>query len=382
MRAQPPAWRVRPAAPLTWGAVTMVGLVVVALVAWPASTPAHADDPRVQRAAEERRQAQQRLDQVLQRMGTVQAEVTAAEQELAALTGAVSAHRADADRATAAVAHIAQSSYRYGSTDPTLALLASDSPGQALEQARLLSVVARQGRAGYEAASAARIRTQVAADEAERVAAKLEARRDELEATRQEAGALVAAAERSEQQARATVAAEQAAAERARAARETAATAARPARSTPASAPAAAPAGDPASVSGGVACPVGQPRSYSDTYGAARSGGRAHRGTDILAPRGTPIYAYESGTVSRLNSNRLGGISLYLQGSSGTRYYYTHLQGYVAGLSAGQQVSAGQQIAYNGDTGNARGIPHLHFEVFPGGGGNVNPYPYVRRACG
>jgi murein DD-endopeptidase MepM/ murein hydrolase activator NlpD len=147
----------------------------------------------------------------------------------------------------------------------------------------------------------------------------------------------------------------------------------------PAPAPSAGGAGQ---VNGSVACPVGQPRNYSDTWGAARSGGRSHKGTDILAPRGTPIYAYENGTITRMNSNSLGGISLYLRGSSGNVYYYTHLQGYVSGLSAGQSVSVGQHIAFNGDTGNARGIPHLHFEVMPGGGSNVNPYPYVKRACG
>jgi murein DD-endopeptidase MepM/ murein hydrolase activator NlpD len=46
-------------------------------------------------------------------------------------------------------------------------------------------------------------------------------------------------------------------------------------------------------------------------------------------------------------------------------------------------VQAGEQLAYNGDTGNARGTrPHLHLEVMPDGGDNVNPYPYVERACG
>ncbi|MEX0658593.1 MAG: peptidoglycan DD-metalloendopeptidase family protein [Egibacteraceae bacterium] len=377
---------------MTWGAVAVVGLLVAALVVWPASTPAHAGDPRIERAQEQRRQAQQHLDGVLQHLRAVEAEVARAEAELAGLTSKTDAHREDARQATAAVAHLAQTSYRYGSADPTLALLASDSPDQAMEHARLLGVVARQGREGYEAASAARIRTQVAAEEADRVAATLAASRDELERTRREAAGLVATAQREEEEARTVVAAEQAAAARARAAREAAAAAAsRPARggsssSAPADGPVDAPASAPASaaapVAGGVACPVGRPHSYSDTWGAARSGGRAHKGTDILAARGIPIYAYESGVVSRLNSNRLGGISLYLQGNSGNRYYYTHLQGYVAGLSAGQQVSAGQQIAINGDTGNARGIPHLHFEVFPGGGGNANPYPYVRRACG
>jgi murein DD-endopeptidase MepM/ murein hydrolase activator NlpD len=141
-------------------------------------------------------------------------------------------------------------------------------------------------------------------------------------------------------------------------------------------------AGAAAPVVGNIACPVGSPRSYSNTWGAPRSGGRSHKGTDILAPHGTPIYAYESGVVTRMSGSSLGGISLYMRGNSGTSYYYTHLSGYVSGISAGSSVTVGQHIAKNGDTGNARGTPHLHFEVMPGGGGNVNPYPYVLRACG
>ena len=102
-----------------------------------------------------------------------------------------------------------------------------------------------------------------------------------------------------------------------------------------------------------------------------------------MAPRGTPIYAYEAGTISRMSNNRLGGITLYLRGASGNVYYYAHLDGYVSGLSTGQRVSAGQQVGYNGDTGNARGTPpHLHIEVRPGGGSNINPYPLMRQACG
>jgi murein DD-endopeptidase MepM/ murein hydrolase activator NlpD len=139
--------------------------------------------------------------------------------------------------------------------------------------------------------------------------------------------------------------------------------------------------GGAASVSGGIACPVGTPRSYSDTYGAPRSGGRVHLGVDILAPTGTPIYAYEDGVITRMDSNSLGGITLYLDGDSGNLYYYAHLNGYVSGVGTGQSVTAGQHIAYVGMTGNAP-IPHLHWEVMPGGGSNVNPYPYALEACG
>ncbi|MBC7294424.1 MAG: M23 family metallopeptidase, partial [Thermoleophilia bacterium] len=116
---------------------------------------------------------------------------------------------------------------------------------------------------------------------------------------------------------------------------------------------------------------------------APRSGGRTHKGTDIIAPRGTPVVACVAGTIVRANpyDTGLGGISIWLRGRNGTTYYYAHLDGLASGIQAGVAVAAGQTIGYVGDTGNARGgVCHLHFEIHPGGGAAVNPYATLRAA--
>ena len=96
-----------------------------------------------------------------------------------------------------------------------------------------------------------------------------------------------------------------------------------------------------------------------------------------MAPSGTPLVAMEAGRIE-FRSNRLGGLTLRLYGASGTRYYYAHLSSYAG---SNRSVSAGEVVGYVGKTGNTS-ANHLHLQVHPGGGQAVNPYPYVRRACG
>ncbi len=128
----------------------------------------------------------------------------------------------------------------------------------------------------------------------------------------------------------------------------------------------------------GWLCPVQGAVAFSNDWGDPRSGGRRHQGTDIMAARGTPIVASVSGTVRPHNSAK-GGISYYLAGDDGNTYFGTHL----SSLSgAGGRVERGTVVGYVGNSGNASGGPnHLHFEIHPGGGAPVNPYPTVAKYC-
>ena len=119
---------------------------------------------------------------------------------------------------------------------------------------------------------------------------------------------------------------------------------------------------------------------FWDTWGAARSGGRRHQGVDIFAASGTPIYAVRNGTITKLQhtyKGSLAGNAVWLTTADGTYYFYAHLKGFANGVGAGRTVKAGDVIGYVGMTGNAP-VNHLHFEVHPGGGSPVNPYPYVK----
>jgi murein DD-endopeptidase MepM/ murein hydrolase activator NlpD len=127
----------------------------------------------------------------------------------------------------------------------------------------------------------------------------------------------------------------------------------------------------------GWVCPVIGSVGFGDTWGAPRSGGRSHQGVDLIGARGLPLVAVVDGFVQQ-KTNSLGGNAVWLSGADGNKYYYAHLDSWAASGS----VTAGTVIGYLGDTGNARfSVPHLHFEIHPGGGAAVNPYPTVRAHC-
>jgi peptidoglycan LD-endopeptidase LytH len=138
----------------------------------------------------------------------------------------------------------------------------------------------------------------------------------------------------------------------------------------------------PPPVVAGRTCPIDGATTFSDSWGAPRSGGRAHMGVDMLAARGTPIVAIESGVVERITTSSIGGLSIYFRGNSGDRYYYAHLDAFAPGIGGGTSMEVGGRLGDNGSTGNAPDwLPHLHFQWAPGGGDWVNPYPLVAELC-
>ena len=73
----------------------------------------------------------------------------------------------------------------------------------------------------------------------------------------------------------------------------------------------------------------------------------------------------------------LSGNGLRLTVADGTYFTYLHMLDVAPGIKVGTKVKAGDIIGFVGNTGSSA-TAHLHFEIHPGGGGAVNPYPYVR----
>lgn len=86
-----------------------------------------------------------------------------------------------------------------------------------------------------------------------------------------------------------------------------------------------------------------------------------HRGVDLAAPKGTPIYASRSGTISKARYSDISGNYVTIRHGDGWASSYMHMTHYV--VSEGDYVVAGQLIGYVGSTGRSTG-PHLHFAIF------------------
>jgi peptidoglycan LD-endopeptidase LytH len=131
---------------------------------------------------------------------------------------------------------------------------------------------------------------------------------------------------------------------------------------------------------------------FHSSFGHARSGGRRHRGNDLMAPKMTEVYAIADGVIKIIRTASLGGRYLAIDHGSGWESYYMHLNNdypgtdgggadwsytIAPGLEEGSVVTAGQLIAWVGDSGNAEWTgPHTHFELHYMGRA-INPYPHL-----
>jgi murein DD-endopeptidase MepM/ murein hydrolase activator NlpD len=392
----------------TFASVAVVLAVAVGAGALPL-TVANAQDPAAVRAAQEIQAARDRANAAAQamfdaesRLDTLEVEIVAAEKELAAVEAQANSMRSslqqdaqrsfvnsgtsiplliDLDEANAGITADKQASVARGAASVELddfdAVMKDVRAQRAdLDRQREATTQAREQFEDLKAAAEAEV-VKLAEIEQQRLADVAVQR--ELERQRQAELAQQAAAAR------------QLAASNAAAAPSAAAAAVTPSSSgsssgpqaaaspEPATAPAPVPVPEsppPSNAGSGIVCPVAGPRAFGDTWGAARSGGRSHEGVDMMSPAGTPLVAVESGSV-QFKTTSLGGNSVWLNGSSGTRYFYAHLS---AWEGSSRSVSQGEVIGYVGATGNTT-ANHLHFEIHPGGGRAVNPYPYVRAVC-
>ena len=133
---------------------------------------------------------------------------------------------------------------------------------------------------------------------------------------------------------------------------------------------------------GGYVFPLYGTASFGDSFGAPRPNipGGWHHGEDIFAAQGTPVLAVADGTMHTIGFTKLGGYRAWLRDSQGNNFYYAHMSAYSPLAVEGRSVKAGDVIGFVGDTGDAGGTMHLHFEIHPaamaglGYDGVVAPY--------
>ena len=134
---------------------------------------------------------------------------------------------------------------------------------------------------------------------------------------------------------------------------------------------------------------------FTDSFGDPRSGGRAHRGNDLMAPKMTPVYAMAAGEITTIRDGGRAGRWVAVEHAAGWETWYMHLNNDTpgtddgnagwhhtvpTGLVEGSRVAAGQLIGWVGDSGNAEpSSPHTHFELHKNGRA-IDPYSYLRDA--
>jgi murein DD-endopeptidase MepM/ murein hydrolase activator NlpD len=124
--------------------------------------------------------------------------------------------------------------------------------------------------------------------------------------------------------------------------------------------------------------PVAGPAHWSHDWLLPRYGPgfRFHLGCDVLAAYGTPVRSPVDGVFTSYEDT-LGGLTARVTMPDRTAFAFAHLAGVVEGLAQGQAVRVGDIVGYVGDSGNAKGTPHVHVAVYPKGGPATDPKPIL-----
>lgn len=94
---------------------------------------------------------------------------------------------------------------------------------------------------------------------------------------------------------------------------------------------------------------------------------RAHKGVDLAAPRGAPVYAAASGIVQAADRRLRGyGNRVDIRHGGGIITRYAHLAGYARSIRPGAKITKGQLIGYCGSSGLSTGS-HVHYEFIRNG---------------
>ena len=117
-------------------------------------------------------------------------------------------------------------------------------------------------------------------------------------------------------------------------------------------------------------CPIARNQFVVSAY---YGDGRNHKGIDLAADCGTPIFATAAGKVTFSGWDGDYGYTVIIQHSNGMKTRYAHANALC--VKTGATVAQGEMIATVGSTGWSTGN-HLHFEVIVNGN-RVNPGPYI-----
>jgi murein DD-endopeptidase MepM/ murein hydrolase activator NlpD len=134
---------------------------------------------------------------------------------------------------------------------------------------------------------------------------------------------------------------------------------------------------------------------FVNSWGQARSGGRSHKGADLMGNKLAPVVAVLDGVITTMRKGGISGYYIVIEHEDDVTSWYMHLNNdtpgtddrrgglehaFAEGLAVGDEVEAGQIIGYVGDSGNAEWSgAHTHFELHIDGRA-VNPFPYLEDA--